>query len=64
MESETLTGFQSLNKGIGTFNVKHKTFLIPQMDRIGTHLLAGAFRGFSIHAKVLETCKGLDIGKE
>lgn len=64
MESETLTGFQSLNKGIGTFNVKHKTFLIPQMDRIGTHLLAGAFRGFSIHAKVLETCKGLDLGKE
>ncbi len=64
MESETLTGFQSLNKGIGTFNVKHKTFLLPQMDRIGTHLLAGAFRGFSIHAKVLETCKGLDLGKE
>ncbi len=64
MESETLTGFQSLSKGIGTFNVKHKTFLLPQMDRIGTHLLAGAFRGFSIHAKVLETCKGFDLGKE
>ena len=41
-----------------------KTFLMPQMNRVGAHLLAGAFRGFSVKAQVMDTYKALDLGKE
>ena len=34
------------------------------MNRIGCHLLAATFRGFGINARVMETYKGLDLGKE
>jgi predicted nucleotide-binding protein (sugar kinase/HSP70/actin superfamily) len=34
------------------------------MNRIGAHLLAGTFRSFGVHALVMETYKGLDLGKE
>jgi predicted nucleotide-binding protein (sugar kinase/HSP70/actin superfamily) len=59
-----VVSFQSLTGNVGRFNLKNKTFLIPQMNRIGGHLLAATFRGFGIHARVMETYKGLDIGKK
>jgi predicted nucleotide-binding protein (sugar kinase/HSP70/actin superfamily) len=34
------------------------------MNRIGGHLLAATFRGFGINARVMDTYKGLDLGKE
>ncbi|UCF57390.1 MAG: CoA activase, partial [Deltaproteobacteria bacterium] len=34
------------------------------MNRIGAHLFVATFRGFGIHAEVLETYKGMDLGKE
>jgi predicted nucleotide-binding protein (sugar kinase/HSP70/actin superfamily) len=34
------------------------------MNRVGCHLMAGVFRGFGIHAEVMDTYKGLDLGKE
>ena len=64
MKSQKPAGFQSLNEGIGVFNAKEKHFLIPQMNRIGGHLVAATFRGFGIHAKVMDTYKGLDLGME
>ena len=64
MESNKVTGFQSLKDSVGRFNLSDKTFLIPEMNRIGAHLLAATFRGFDIHAKVMDTCKGLDLGQE
>ena len=64
MESKKVVSFHSLTGNVGRFNLRNKTFLIPQMNRIGGHLLAATFRGFGIHAKVMETYKGLDIGKE
>jgi len=34
------------------------------MNRIGAHLLTGAFRSFGVNALVMETYEGLDLGKE
>ena len=56
--------FESFSEKVGRFKLKGKTFLIPQMNRIGGHLLAGAFRSFGIHALVMDTYQGLDLGKE
>ncbi len=64
MESDKMMSFQSLAENVGRFNLKDKIFLIPEMNRISSYLLAGAFRGFGIHAKVMDTFKGMDLGKE
>ena len=64
MEAENRLTFQSLAENVGQFDLKGKTFLIPEMNRIGSHLLAGTFRSFGINALVMETYQGLDLGKE
>jgi predicted nucleotide-binding protein (sugar kinase/HSP70/actin superfamily) len=64
MESAKVINFQSLTEKVGRFNFRDKTLLIPEMNRIGCHLLAAVFRGFGIQARVMETCKGLDLGSE
>lgn len=64
METNKVISFKSLNETVGRFKPKKRTFLIPQMNRIGGHLLAATFRGFGIRAKVMDTNKGLDLGKE
>ncbi len=56
--------FNSIVQSIGKFNVKDRILLIPEMNRIGSHLLAAVFRSFGINALVMETYKGLDLGKE
>ncbi len=62
MDSNKIVDFKSLTENVGRFNLRGKTFLIPEMARIGSHVLAAAFRGFGIDAKVMETYKGLDLG--
>jgi predicted nucleotide-binding protein (sugar kinase/HSP70/actin superfamily) len=64
MESAKIIDFQSLTEKVGRFNLSDKTCLIPEMNRIGCHLLAAVFRGFGIHARVMETCKGMELGRE
>jgi len=64
MDSGKLIDFQSLTEKVGRFNLRDKTCLIPEMNRIGSHLLAATFRGFGIQARVMPTCKGMDLGKE
>ncbi|MBW1802000.1 MAG: CoA activase [Deltaproteobacteria bacterium] len=64
MEKGNIATFQSLKDNVGQFDLRNKTFLIPQMNRIGGHLLAGTFRSFGIDAIVMDTYKGLDLGKE
>ena len=64
MELQQSQIFQSLSEKVGHFNLRGKTFLIPEMNRIGCHLIAGTFRGFGINALVMETFKGLDLGLE
>jgi predicted nucleotide-binding protein (sugar kinase/HSP70/actin superfamily) len=64
MEAHKSQIFRSLSENVGQFSLRNKTFLIPEMNRIGSHLLAGAFKSFGINARVMETYKGLDLGKE
>jgi predicted nucleotide-binding protein (sugar kinase/HSP70/actin superfamily) len=59
-----LDTFRIISEGVGRFDVQGKTCLIPEMNRIGCHLMAGVFRGFGINAAVMETYEGLDLGKE
>jgi predicted nucleotide-binding protein (sugar kinase/HSP70/actin superfamily) len=56
--------FQTLSEKVGRFNLRGKTFIIPEMNRTGPHLIAAAFRSFGIRALVMETYKGLDLGIE
>jgi predicted nucleotide-binding protein (sugar kinase/HSP70/actin superfamily) len=64
MKSEQKKHFDSLTAGIGKFQLNNKTVLIPEMNRIAAHLMAATFRSFGIHALVLPTFKGLDLGKK
>jgi predicted nucleotide-binding protein (sugar kinase/HSP70/actin superfamily) len=64
MEPKNENNFASLTKSIGKFQLHSKTVLIPEMNRIAAHLMAATFKGFGIHARVLETYKGLDLGKK
>jgi len=64
MEHENINIFQSLVNNVGRFNLRGKTVLFPEMNRIGSHLLAATFRGFGIDALVMETHKGIDLGLE
>jgi predicted nucleotide-binding protein (sugar kinase/HSP70/actin superfamily) len=65
MEKVTqLDTFRVISERVGRFNVQGKTFLLPEMNRIGSHLLAGVFHSFGINSKVMETYEGLDLGKE
>jgi len=64
MGSNKLVNFRSLSQNVGRFNLRNKKFVIPQMNRIGSHLLAATFRGFGIDAEVMENDKGLDLGME
>lgn len=64
MEAQQRASFRSLSENIGQFSLRDKTFLIPEMNRIGAHLLAGVFRSFGVNAVVMETYEGLDLGKE
>ena len=54
----------SLTKRIGKFHLRNKTVLIPEMNRIAAHLMAATFRSFGSNAIVLQTYKGLDLGKK
>jgi predicted nucleotide-binding protein (sugar kinase/HSP70/actin superfamily) len=51
-------------ENIGRIHLGKKTVLIPEMNRVATHLFAATFRAFGVNAQVLETYKGLDLGKE
>jgi len=64
-ESHKVIDFQSLKDNVGRFNLSrsNKTILIPEMNRIGSHLLAATFRGFGIQSVVMDTFKGLEFGK-
>jgi len=64
VESPRDNTFESLSQNVGTFDARDKTFLIPEMSRVGSHLIAAVFRGFGIRAHVMDTYKGLELGRE
>ena len=45
-------------------HLRDRTLLIPEMNRTGANLLAATFRSFGVRARVMDTYKGLDLGKE
>jgi predicted nucleotide-binding protein (sugar kinase/HSP70/actin superfamily) len=57
-----IVSFHSFKENVGKFNVRKTTCLIPEMNRIGSHLMAAVFRSFGVSARVMETFKGLDLG--
>jgi predicted nucleotide-binding protein (sugar kinase/HSP70/actin superfamily) len=62
MESRNVINFESFSKKVGRFSLRERTCLIPEMNRLGSHLLAASFRSFGIRAKILETFRGMDLG--
>lgn len=64
MEAKNNRIFRSLSENVGRFSLKDKTILIPEMNRIGSHLLVGTFKSFGINALIMDTYKGLELGKE
>ena len=62
MESSNVLNFESFKNKVGRFNLRERTCLIPEMNRLGCHLLAASFRSFGIRAKILETFQGMDLG--
>ena len=44
--------------------LKGKTLLIPDMNRVGANLIAATFRGFGVRAIVMDTYQGMDLGKK
>jgi predicted nucleotide-binding protein (sugar kinase/HSP70/actin superfamily) len=62
MESSNVINFESFGNKVGRFNLRERTCLIPEMNRLGSHLLAASFRSFGIRAKILETFQGMDLG--
>lgn len=55
--------FYRLHSEVGKFNLKGKRLLIPDMAPIGARLFASCFRAFDVDAVVMETYKGLELGK-
>ena len=56
--------FRALKENVGKYRVEKKTVLIPEMNRTAARLFAATFRSFGVDAKVLETYKGMDLGKQ
>jgi len=55
---------QGPSSTLGKIRFGRKTVLIPEMNRSTALLIAATFRSFGVEARALETCKGLDLGKE
>ncbi len=59
-----LDSFRVMAERLGRFNVQGKRFLIPEMNPMNSHLLAGVFQSYDVPAEVMETYTGLDLGKK
>jgi len=59
-----LDTFRTMAERVGRFYAQGKRFLIPEMNPMNSHLLAGVFQSFGTPAEVLETYAGLDLGKK
>lgn len=55
---------ESYAKNMGRIPVGRKILLIPEMNRMASHLIAATFRSFGVTARVLDTYHGMDLGKE
>lgn len=56
--------FHRFGANVKQFDVTGKTLLIPDMAPFSSRVLAAAFRAVGVNALVMETYKGLSLGKE
>ncbi|MCE5335413.1 MAG: hypothetical protein LLG06_12590 [Desulfobacteraceae bacterium] len=56
--------FERFGTNVKQFDVTGKTLLIPDMAPNASRLLAACFRSVGVNARVMETYKGLSLGKE
>jgi predicted nucleotide-binding protein (sugar kinase/HSP70/actin superfamily) len=59
-----LDTFRVMAERVGRFDVRGKRFLIPEMNPVNSHLLAGVFKSYGVKSEVMETYEGLDLGKK
>jgi predicted nucleotide-binding protein (sugar kinase/HSP70/actin superfamily) len=59
-----LDTFRVMAERVGRFDVQGKRFLIPEMNPVNSHLLAGVFKSYGVNSEVMETYEGLDLGKK
>ncbi|NLJ27421.1 MAG: CoA activase [Deltaproteobacteria bacterium] len=53
-----------MDVGVKPSDVSGKTLLIPEMAPFGSHLIAACFRAMGTDAVVMETYKGVNLGRE
>ncbi|MGV8074532.1 MAG: CoA activase [Syntrophobacteraceae bacterium] len=58
------SSFDRFNSGVNQSDVSGKTLLMPEMTNCGSTLMAAAFRAVGIDTVLLETYKGLSLGRE
>ena len=59
-----MTAFESLKAKVGKFSLANKKLLVPEMGRTVSHLVGATMRSFGVDAQVMETYKGLQLGKQ
>jgi hypothetical protein len=59
-----MTVFESLKAKVGKFSLANKKLLVPEMGRTVSHLIGATMRSFGVDAQVMETYKGLKLGKQ
>jgi hypothetical protein len=59
-----MTEFESLKSKVGKFSLANKKLLVPEMGRTVSHLIGATMRSFGVDAQVMETYKGLKLGKQ
>lgn len=64
MQSMNVFHMPASPQTVGRLQPGQSTVLIPEMNRSSAHLFAAALRAFSVDARVLPTCRGLDLGKK
>ncbi|MBT8406945.1 MAG: CoA activase, partial [Deltaproteobacteria bacterium] len=59
-----MTEFASLKAKVGKFSLANKTLLMPDMSHAGNMLIVATLASYGIEAHLLETYKGLQLGKQ
>jgi len=59
-----LHAFHRFQTSVKQFNVSGRTLLIPDMAPFGVRLIAASFRAVGVDAVVIDTFKGLSLGRE
>ncbi len=59
-----LHAFHRFQTSVKQFNVSGRTLLMPDMAPIGVRLIAASFRAVGVDAVVMDTYKGLSLGRE